>query len=62
MYVDLWWVQAKIMMGSLNGCEKDRRKRKCLEAAEKEWAFIRDRVNVPKWQRISEKAIFIDLL
>ena len=40
----VWWVQAETVIGFLNGYEKEPEKTEYLEAAEKEWAFIRDHV------------------
>ena len=40
----VWWVQAETVIGFLNGYEKEPEKKEYLEAAEKEWAFIRDHV------------------
>ena len=40
----IWWVQAETVIGFLNGYEKEPEKAEYLEAAEKEWAFIRDHV------------------
>ena len=40
----IWWVQAETVIGFLNGYEKEPEKMEYLEAAEKEWAFIRDHV------------------
>lgn len=40
----IWWVQAETVIGFLNGYEKEPEKTEYLEAAEKEWAFIRDHV------------------
>ena len=40
----IWWVQAETVIGFLNGYEKEPEKTEYLEAAKKEWAFIRDHV------------------
>ena len=38
----IWWVQAETVVGFLNGYEKDPSKREYLEAAKKEWQYIKD--------------------
>lgn len=37
----IWWVQAETVVGFLNGYEKSPEKKEYLEAAEKEWEFIK---------------------
>ena len=38
----IWWVQAEAVVGFLNGYQKDFSRKEYLEAAKKEWEFIRD--------------------
>lgn len=38
----IWWVQAEAVVGFLNGYQKDPSKKEFLEAAEKEWEFIKE--------------------
>ena len=38
----IWWVQAEAVVGFLNGYQKDFSRKEYLEAAKKEWQFIRD--------------------
>ena len=38
----IWWVQAETVVGFLNGYQKDFSRKEYLEAAKKEWEFIRD--------------------
>ena len=40
----VWWVQAETVIGFLNGYEKDSSKKEYLEAAVKEWNFIKEYV------------------
>ncbi len=40
----VWWVQAESVLGFLNGYKKDTSRTDLLEAAEREWEFIRDHV------------------
>ena len=40
----IWWVQAETVIGFLNGYEKSPEHKEYLEAAEKEWQFIKEHV------------------
>lgn len=40
----IWWVQAETVLGFINGYQKDNSKKEYLEAAHKEWEFIKDKV------------------
>lgn len=40
----IWWVQAETVLGFINGYQKDYSKKEYLEAAHKEWEFIKDKV------------------
>jgi len=40
----IWWVQAETVLGFLNGYAKSPERKEYLEAAEKQWAFIRDKL------------------
>lgn len=40
----IWWVQAETVLGFLNGYLKDNSKTEYMDAAEKQWKFIKDNV------------------
>ncbi len=40
----IWWVQAETVVGFVNAFERNREKREYLEAAKREWEFIKEHV------------------